>query len=45
MIRQLEEAGTAVQREPETYPNGLLASLVDPEENSVQLWEPTGAGT
>ena len=40
MISQLEGAGIAVARDPEEYPNGVFASLSDPEGNQVQLWEP-----
>ncbi|WP_117213227.1 VOC family protein [Allorhizocola rhizosphaerae] len=43
MVRQLREAGIAVDVDPEVYPNGRFASLRDPEENVVQLWEPAGA--
>jgi glyoxylase I family protein len=40
MRAQLEAAGIAVRVEPEEYPNGRFASLVDPEGNQIQLWEP-----
>lgn len=43
MIRQLEGAGVAVDRDPESYPNGVFASLLDPEGNAIQLWQPAGA--
>lgn len=42
MIAQLEEAGIAVKRDPEPYPNGRFARLHDPEGNPVELWEPVG---
>lgn len=41
MIDQLTAAGIAVERDPETYPNGHFASLADPEGNPIKLWEPT----
>ncbi|WP_421856418.1 VOC family protein [Oricola sp.] len=41
MIAQLEAAGIAVARDPETYPNGRFARLHDPEGNPVELWEPS----
>ncbi len=43
MIEQLESAGISVERDPETYPNGLFASLHDPEGHGIQLWQPAGA--
>lgn len=43
MVRQLEAAGITVDRDDEPYPNGLFATLLDPEGNSIQLWEPAGS--
>lgn len=43
MVRQLEAAGIPVDRDDEAYPNGLFASLLDPEGKSIQLWQPAGA--
>lgn len=43
MVDQLEGFGVAVDVDPETYPNGRFASLLDPEGNPVQLWQPQGA--
>lgn len=41
MITQLEEAGIAVKRDPDSpYPNGRFAWLNDPEGNPIELWEP-----
>src|SRR5262245_4469218 len=40
MVEQLRQAGEAVELDPETYPNGLFATLHDPEGNPIQLWEP-----
>ena len=40
MIAQLTNDGIKVKRDPEEYPNGIFASLVDPEGNLVQLWQP-----
>ncbi len=41
MAEQLRGAGTAVEVDPEVYPNGRFAQLADPEGNPIQLWEPT----
>lgn len=43
MIEQLRAAGIAVDVDPEHYPNGRFADLVDPEGNRIQLWQPEGA--
>jgi predicted enzyme related to lactoylglutathione lyase len=40
MAAQLRAAGTKVEIDPETYPNGRFASLSDPEGNPIQLWQP-----
>lgn len=40
MIAQLEAAGIAVRRDPESYPNGRFAWLNDPEGNPLELWQP-----
>ena len=40
MVRQLLEAGIAVEVDPEPYPNGRFARLYDPEGNPIELWEP-----
>jgi glyoxylase I family protein len=40
MAAQLQQAGIAVEVDPTVYPNGLFASLNDPEGNPIQLWEP-----
>jgi len=40
IVRQLRDVGLDVEVDPETYPNGRFASLLDPEGNPVQLWEP-----
>ena len=42
MAAQLRQAGVDVTVDPETYPNGRFASLVDPEGNPLQLWQPEG---
>ena len=44
MAAQLKARGIAVEVDPETYPNGLFAKVVDPEGNPIQLWEPRGKG-
>lgn len=43
MVKQLNAAGIKVEVDPETYPNGHFATLHDPEENQIQLWEPEDA--
>ncbi|GAA3737956.1 VOC family protein [Micromonospora maritima] len=43
MVAQLRGAGLAVEVDPQEYPNGRFASLRDPEDNVVQLWQPDGA--
>ena len=40
MVRQLQEAGVAVDVDPERYPNGRFAYLADPDGNPIQLWQP-----
>jgi glyoxylase I family protein len=42
MAAQLRANGTAVEIDPETYPNGRFAKLADPEGNPIQLWQPGG---
>ena len=44
MAAQLKAAGVAVEIDPETYPNGRFAKIVDPEGNPIQLWQPAGKG-
>ena len=44
LCAELESSGIAVDRDPEEYPNGVFASLLDPEGNQIQLWEPRGVG-
>lgn len=39
MVDQLRAAGIEVMVDPETYPNGRFAVLVDPEGNPIQLWQ------
>ncbi|MCR9142160.1 MAG: VOC family protein [bacterium] len=41
MVKQLEAAGISVEVEAETYPNGRFAQLKDPDDNPIQLWEPS----
>ena len=43
MVAQLRAGGIEVEVDPASYPNGRFASLVDPEGNVVQLWQPDGA--
>lgn len=40
IIAQLEAAGIAVRRDPQTHPNGTFAWLNDPEGNPIELWQP-----
>lgn len=40
MVAQLRAADIDVDVDPNEYPNGLFARLVDPEGNPIQLWEP-----
>jgi len=42
MAAQLRANGIAVEVDPENYPNGRFAKLVDPEGNPIQLWQPGG---
>ena len=39
-VSQLQQAGIAVEVDPEKYPNGVFARLHDPEGNPIQLWQP-----
>ena len=40
MVEQLRAAGIEVEVDPTEYPNGVFASLEDPGDNPIQLWEP-----
>ena len=40
MVAQLRAAGIGVETDPETYPHGRFARLVDPEGNPIELWQP-----
>lgn len=40
MVAQVTAAGTPVEVDPETYPNGRFARFKDPEGNPVELWQP-----
>ena len=42
MVKQLRDAGIKVDVDPEMYPNGRFASLRDPEDNAIELWQPNG---
>jgi predicted enzyme related to lactoylglutathione lyase len=42
LVAALQAAGIEVSVDPETYPNGRFARLVDPEGNPLELWEPAG---
>ncbi|MEM6476387.1 MAG: VOC family protein [Pseudomonadota bacterium] len=40
MAAQLTADGVEVSVDPTAYPNGRFATLLDPEGNPIQLWEP-----
>ena len=40
MVAQLRGVGIEVEVDPVEYPNGVFASLIDPDGNPIQLWEP-----
>jgi predicted enzyme related to lactoylglutathione lyase len=42
MAAQLRANGITVEVDPETYPNGRFAKVLDPEGNPIQLWQPGG---
>ncbi len=42
MVAQLRAADIAVKMDETIYPNGRFAHLRDPEENFIELWEPSG---
>jgi predicted enzyme related to lactoylglutathione lyase len=42
MTAQLRANGITVEVDPETYPNGRFAKVLDPEGNPIQLWQPDG---
>ena len=42
MTAQLRANGIAVDVDPELYPNGRFAKVLDPEGNPIQLWQPGG---
>lgn len=42
MVAQLRAAGATVEIDPAEHPDGRFASLRDPEQNLIQLFEPTG---
>ena len=45
LVEQLRADDVNVEVDPEVYPNGRFAQLVDPEGNAVQLWEPAEPGS
>lgn len=40
LIANLKKAGVVIVKEPETYEYGKFASIMDPDGNRVELWEP-----
>ena len=42
MAAQLRAAGITVKIDPQSYPNGGFARLLDPEGNPIELWQPAG---
>ncbi len=43
ILTQLRQAGTPIEVDEESYPNGRFAYATDPEGNRFQLWEPNAA--
>lgn len=43
MVAQLRAAGVEVIVDEKIYPNGRFASLKDPENNAIEIWQPMGA--
>ena len=43
MAAQLRANGIVVEVDPQAYPNGRFAKLLDPEGNPIQLWQPDGS--
>lgn len=41
IVKQLRENGNKVEIDPETYPNGRFARIMDPDGTPIQLWEPS----
>jgi glyoxylase I family protein len=41
MVAQLRTAGIEVKIDPQSYLNGRFARLHDPEENPIELWQPS----
>ena len=39
MVAWLRQKGVAVTVDPQIYPNGIFARLIDPEGNPVELWQ------
>ena len=39
MVAQLPSAGIDVKVDPQSYPNGCVARLHDPEGNPIELWQ------
>jgi hypothetical protein len=42
MAAQLRANGITVDVDPQLYPNGRFAKVLDPEGNPIQLWQPGG---
>jgi len=45
MVAQLQAAGIGIDVDPQPYPNGRFARLLDPEGNPIELWQPAGRDT
>jgi predicted enzyme related to lactoylglutathione lyase len=41
LVKQLKSDGIPLLDEMEIYPYGKFIHLLDPEENKIELWEPT----
>jgi predicted enzyme related to lactoylglutathione lyase len=40
MIASLKNSGVKILKEPEASEFGKFASIIDPEGNRIELWEP-----
>ena len=40
LLSQLRAEGVSIVNEPESHENGKFAWIMDPEGNSLELWEP-----
>lgn len=40
LMANLKKAGVTILKAPESHENGKFASIMDPEGNKIELWEP-----